>query len=83
MSEPAEIIRRRAGRSMTGILGLVDDVEDEWLHDALRKVVLDEINELADLSCRLIGSVSCDHVMVNQHYLELLERLERHLADTV
>ena len=79
-TEVSQVIRRRAGRSMNAILSLVDDVDEDFLHSRLRKTVLDEINELAELSCRLVSSVACDHMAVNEYYLEMLERIEEKLS---
>ncbi len=56
---------------MNAILSLVDDISDDAFHARLRKTVLDEVNELTELSCRLVESVSCDHDMtINEYYLE-------------
>lgn len=72
------VIDRRAKRAAATILGfkdrecrmyLPDDVDDK-----LRKIVLDQINELAHLAIDCVNSVS-DASVTNQMYVDLLEEI--------
>lgn len=77
------IIDRRAKRAAATILGFKDRecrvyLPDE-VDDKLRKIVLDQINELAHLAIDCVNSVS-DTNMTNQMYVELLEEIRDNVS---
>lgn len=81
MAEAAveNIITKRRSRAIRHVLELVDEIVDVELKADVRKAVLDELNDLSDLALDLLDTVKCDHVTINEHYLDVLESLSEHL----
>lgn len=72
------IIERRAKRAAATVLGFKDRecsiyLPDE-VDDKFRKIILDQINELAHLAVDCINSVS-DVNLTNQMYVDLLQEI--------
>lgn len=80
-ADPVEVvIRRRANQALAAILDVKDDIGYLTEEDAvdLRRVVLDEVNELVDLCLQLIRSLGIDQGMfVNLEIVEKLDAIHR------
>lgn len=77
----AKIIEKRARRAIATILGFKDremDLPDD-VNDRFRKVVMDQVNELAHLSIDCLNSVS-DAKATNQLYWDLLQEIRDELV---
>ncbi len=72
-----ELLERRKNRAIAIILTCKESECDEHLPDnasyRLRKVVLDQINELHDLCIDVIESIDTDNVMLNEYWLKKIE----------
>lgn len=77
--EVAELIRRRANRAIKTILTEKERVADDYLDydeaESLRRVVLNEINDLSSLASALVESVADESRSVNELYMSLLEEV--------
>lgn len=77
-----ELVERRKDRAIAIILRLKEAECDEFLPPAvktkLRKVILDQLNDLADVMFDVIKSLDAGDVVLNEMYLEKI--LEVHEA---
>lgn len=77
MSGSYELISKRCDRAIAIILSLKERECDQYLpSDAqyqLRKVVLDQLNELKEFTKDLLDTFAESHVIANQIYLERIE----------
>ena len=76
----ADVLERRRNRSIAIILGVKERECDSYLPEgarqALRKVVLDQLNEYHDFIMDVFRSVdTSDEVVLNEHYLEKLDAI--------
>lgn len=77
-----ELVERRKDRAIAIILRMKESECDEFLPAAvrikLRKVILDQLNDLADVMFDVIKSLDAGDVILNEMYLEKI--LEMHAA---
>lgn len=77
--EAKAIIKRRRNKAIATILDAkersVDQLVDADVAEALRKVVLDEINTLCDIVFAVMESVAKTDVELNQLYFSKLDEL--------
>lgn len=77
-----EVIARRRDRGIAIILGIKERECDKYLprevSAKLRKTVLDQYNEFYDLVMDVIRSLDNGEFVINEHYMD---RLERKLED--
>ena len=74
-----EMLARRRDRSISIILGLKERECDQFLpreaSQKLRKVVLDQINELTDFALDVWSSLDTGDVVLNEEYLKKLDHM--------
>lgn len=74
-----DAIDRRARRASAILLSFKENNCDQYLPDevgfALRKAVLDEVNELAELAMDCVKRAETESGISNDHYLTLLENI--------
>jgi len=72
-----ELLGRRKNRAIAIILTCKETECDSYLPDSasyrLRKVVLDQVNELHDLCVDVIESLDTDNVVLNEFWLKKIE----------
>lgn len=77
--EAKVIIKRRRNKAIATILDakeqIVDPVVEPDLAEALRKVILDEVNALCEISFAVMESVAKTDVELNQLYFSKLDEL--------
>ena len=84
MKDPVrELLQKRKDKGIAIILGVKDSQCNEYLPedvaDALRKVILDQFNDYADLCGDLLNSYSSDSIILNEHYLKKLDDIHEAL----
>ena len=85
-----EILARRKDRAIAIVLNMKEKEVDPLLPDdrrgrevslKLRKVVLDQINDLHDLCADVLRSATAGgEVVLNEHYLQLIAELHEHVV---
>lgn len=74
-----DVVSRRCNKAIAIILRAKDTQLDPYLpeevSDAFRTLILDQINDLQDLFVDLLKVSKDDSVVVNEHYLAMLEEL--------
>jgi hypothetical protein len=79
-----DLLKKRINRASAIILGVKEREIDALLKshpqgkhasDKLRKVVLDQLNELHDLCIDLFGSLDNGEVILNEDYLKKLDQI--------
>ena len=78
MKDPVrELLQKRKDKGIAIILDVKDkkcnDYLPEDIADALRKVILDQFNDFADLCGDLLNSYTSDSIVLNEHYLKKLD----------
>lgn len=80
------LVERRRNRVIGNVLGVSDELVRPHVPpeaaDALRKVLLDEVNDFAEVVLALLDALDRDSQELNALWLERLERIER-IADTL
>lgn len=73
------ILDRRKNKAIAIVLGVKEREVDAYLpsgvQDKLRKVVLDQFNEYHELVLDVMKSFDTGEVVLNGHYLDLIEEL--------
>lgn len=81
VEQAISIVKRRSNRAIATILGVKDRDCDPYLSsgssEKLRKTVMDQVNELADLAVDCIRSIPPEGSIANQYYLEKLEDIHK------
>lgn len=76
-----EMLQRRASRAIRAILEekerALDDLIEEADSEALRRVVLNEVNDLVSLAKVLVASVADDSRELNALFMEKLEEIHQ------
>lgn len=79
VEELNDAIERRSRRAVATILSFKEDECDRYLSDdtsaAFRKLILDQVNELADLSADCVKTAAAEAGVLNQAFVEALERI--------
>ncbi len=74
-----DAIDRRARRAVATILSFKEDECDSFLTEdtsvAFRKLILDQVNELADLAADCVKTAANDNDILNEVYMEWLEKI--------
>lgn len=74
-----ELLAKRRDRAIATVLGVKERECDAFLppesRARLRKVILDQINEVADLALDVIKSLDTGEVVLNEAYLERLDAI--------
>lgn len=77
--EAKVIVKRRKNKALATILDakeqLVDPIVEPVLADALRKVILDEVNGLCEIALAVMESVARQDVALNQLYFTKLDEV--------
>lgn len=75
----SDMLARRRDRAISIILGLKEKECDSYLsRDAsqkLRKVVLDQVNDLVDFAMDMCNSLDSGDVILNEDYLRKLDKI--------
>lgn len=75
------ILAKRRDRAIAIMLGVKEREADSYLPPEvsarLRKVILDQVNELTDLMVDLAASFDTGTVVLNEHYLTKLDEVHR------
>lgn len=73
----SEMLARRRDRAISIVLGTKEKECDSYLpresSQRLRKVVLDQINDLVDFAMDLCNSLDTGEVVLNEEYLQKLD----------
>ena len=73
----SDMLARRRDRAISIILGLKEKECDQFLSrdssQRLRKVVLDQVNDLVDFAMDLCNSLDTGEVILNEDYLKKLD----------
>ncbi len=73
------VLAKRRDRSIAILLGYKERECDYYLpqeaRTGLRKAILDQINDFYELSLDLLGSVDDGSVVLNQDYLDKIEKI--------
>lgn len=86
-----DLLEKRRNRTIAVILGVKEREVDPLLPDGrcgdeaadkLRKVVLDQVNELVNFVVDVLDSFDTGEVMLNQDYLRKIDELHRELVTT-
>lgn len=85
MQEPIrKLLTKRKNRAIAIILSTKEELCDEFLPEssslALRKVVLDQLNEFYDMCLDVVGQDTGDELSVNEIWLERLEQIYDYVA---
>lgn len=79
-----DLITRRRNRAIAIILTAKEDLCDSHISDesslALRKIVLDQVNELCDLFVDLMDTVDDSSIVMNEIYLSKIDEIHRALT---
>ena len=79
------VVKRRRNKALATILDakerIVDPVVEPSLAEALRKVILDEVNGLCEISFAVMESVAQNDVELNQLYFSKLDDLLTELRE--
>ena len=75
MSDPMrDLLARRKDRTIATILGVKERECDRYLppeaSKAIRKVVMDQVNDLYDVCLDVMRSIDGDEFVLNQEYIE-------------
>lgn len=74
-----EMLSRRRDRAISIVLGMKERECDSYLprdvQMRLRKIVLDQFNELADFSIDVCNSLDTGDVVLNENYLQKIDEL--------
>lgn len=80
----SDLLKKRKDRAIAIVLGVKEREVDPLLKghpqgraasDKLRKVVLDQLNELHELCLDLFGSLDTGEVILNEDYLKKLDQI--------
>lgn len=75
----SSILERRKNKTIAVILGTKESVADEylpeWAQAALRKAVLDAVNDFHSLCLDIYSSLDTGEVTLNEHWLQILEEI--------
>lgn len=78
------MLKRRRNRSIATILGIMDrecaSQLSEATHQRLRKVILDQINDLCDVIHDLAASLDTGEVTLNEYYLNRIDEIHQSLV---
>lgn len=81
-----DLIAKRRDRSISIVLGVKEREADRYLPDdvsrKLRKVVLDQFNDLCDLLSDIARSLDSGDVVLNEHYLEKLDAIHEVIVNS-
>ena len=77
MTDTTLLLRKRRDRAIAIVLGLKEREADQYLPPAvsakLRKVILDQMNDLYDTCLDLLGSSDDGSVVLNESYLRKID----------
>lgn len=80
-----DLIEKRRDRAIAKILGVkereIDPHVPAYVSQKLRKVVLDQVNEFADVILDVMGSLDSGEVILNEAYLERLGQIHEAIAE--
>jgi hypothetical protein len=75
--EARVVVKRRRNKALATILDakerIVDPVVEPTMAEALRKVILDEVNGLCEIAFAVMESVAREDVALNQLYFDKLD----------
>lgn len=79
------LLRKRKDRTVAVILHVKERDADKHLprdvQQKLRKVVMDQVNEFYDLVVDIAGSLDTGEVLLNDEYLEKIDRIHQAVVD--
>ncbi len=74
-----ELINKRRDKSIAVILSMKDNKCDEFLpsdvSQELRKIILDQFNDFAEICNDVLNSYSTETVVLNEHYLNKIDEI--------
>lgn len=70
-----EFLRRRKDRACAIVLTVVDREVDGEVKERIRKVVLDQINDLYNATIDVVRSLDTGTVVLNELYLQKLDEI--------
>lgn len=77
--ELADLIDRRARRASAVLLSFKEEHVDSYLPEgvsqSLRKAILDQVNDLAELAIDCVNKAEVESGIVNDEFFEFLERI--------
>ena len=80
----ADLLAKRRDRAISIVLGVKEREADQYLppevRQKLRKVVLDQMNDLCDLVMDIARSLDTGEVVLNEAYLEKIDEMHNALV---